>query len=371
LVALLALRVDTAGATTLAERVGQFFAPVADAFGKSVGRALPVVAASSGVRFTFDPETGTFERERAAAGGLYIERADPLGRGHWNASVTWERVQFDEFDGQPLRDLSDPVPVVDTDGTPLFALPATSIDVEAHQVLASVTYGLTDAIDLNVAVPIVHTSVDRRDAFVLLFPGARPGVQTASVDDSATGIGDVFLRGKHRFLVRSGFSVASGLVLRLPSGDPDEFHGTGDVEVAPMLYVSTAARRAASWLHLRAHLNAGMNFDASHFDQSEGRWALGVDGAVGSWTTVSLGFVGRSAIDRIAAEGAFDAPRPNGSLPTFGFDGGRPDYVDLSFGGRVFLWRDTLIGVANVLVPLTGQGLSTEPIPLVGIEAAF
>lgn len=374
-----------ARATTLAERVGKNFAAISDTFAKTVGRSLPIIAASAGVRFRFDPALGTFERERSLAGQLYMESAEPLGKAHWNVSVTYQRVHLDEFDGHPLDDLSDRRPVVHSDGTPLFTLPHTSIDVEAQEVSTSVTYGLTDDLDVNLTVPVVYTALERTDDVVLLFPDAPPDGQSHDAA-SKTGVGDVLVRGKLRLLARSPFSLAGGLTLRLPSGSADDFHGTGDVELVPMLYASSARWSPLRWLTIRGHLNAGMSFDASDVNQSEARWATGLDADFGSRVTAALGFLGRDAISRIAAPGAFDAPRcldpisvcqrdpsgsRKGSLPIFGFRGGRPDYVNLSIGGRVFLWRDTLIGVANVLLPLTDQGLRTGPIPLVGLEAAF
>jgi len=37
----------------------------------------------------------------------------------------------------------------------------------------------------------------------------------------------------------------------------------------------------------------------------------------------------------------------------------------------VNLWRDTLIGFVNAIVPLNADGFRAEVIPLAGIEATF
>jgi hypothetical protein len=47
------------------------------------------------------------------------------------------------------------------------------------------------------------------------------------------------------------------------------------------------------------------------------------------------------------------------------------DYYDLSIGGRIDLWRDTIIGFVNAIVPLNRDGFRSDVIPLAGIEAAF
>jgi len=57
--------------------------------------------------------------------------------------------------------------------------------------------------------------------------------------------------------------------------------------------------------------------------------------------------------------------------PLFGLTSVRPSYYQLSIGGRLNLWNDTVFGFANVLVPLSDQGIRTAPIPLVGLEATF
>jgi hypothetical protein len=37
----------------------------------------------------------------------------------------------------------------------------------------------------------------------------------------------------------------------------------------------------------------------------------------------------------------------------------------------VNLWRDTLVGFANAVVPLNDAGVRTKVVPLVGVEATF
>ena len=49
----------------------------------------------------------------------------------------------------------------------------------------------------------------------------------------------------------------------------------------------------------------------------------------------------------------------------------RFDFYDLSLGGRVALWRATVIGSLNVIVPLNRDGLRADVIPLAGIEATL
>ena len=78
--------------------------------------------------------------------------------------------------------------------------------------------------------------------------------------------------------------------------------------------------------------------------------------------------------ERLIVRPLFDAPRVNPITgrgfvaPLFGIQNKRPDFFDLSIGGRMNLWRDTLIGFANVIVPLSNDGFRSDAIPTVGFE---
>lgn len=357
---------------------------LADTAAKFVGRSLIVTGATAPVSYTFDDEKGTFVREQTIAGELYLERPRSIGKGHWNLAAAYQYYAFSHFDGRDLHDLSDVVPVVNDDGVPLVSIPDASIDLQAHQTTVSATYGLTDAIDLNLVVPILHTSLDRTDRVRLI--GTPTTFREAGASAASTGIGDILLRGKIALSTTDALRVAAGLALRLPSGDPDDFQGTGSVDVQPSLFASSLLFERPGMLHIEAVLNAGMVFDTDDVDDSEGRWGAGLATTVGRWVALETAVLGRHAVDRLAPSGAFDLPRcldgpgqcgtPTparrvGPLPLFGFDGGRPDYFDFAIGTRVNTWRDTVFVFAGALIPLNDEGLRTDPAPAVGIEGSF
>jgi hypothetical protein len=49
----------------------------------------------------------------------------------------------------------------------------------------------------------------------------------------------------------------------------------------------------------------------------------------------------------------------------------RADIFDLSVGGRLNVWRDTVFGFANAIVALNDDGVRSDVIPTVGLEATF
>jgi len=201
----------------------------------------------------------------------------------------------------------------------------------------------------------------------------------------ATGVGDMLLRGKYRFLKFDWVDAAAGLVVRMPTGSEENFQGTGSWEFSPLLYLSTPRIPIAGPVAFQGFVNGGFDLVVNDVDVSEGRIGAGFDLAFWDRATFSIAFLGREPFHGFAPAGFFDKPRYNPSngcpvsspscghpvAPIFGLSTVRPSYYSLSIGGRVNLWNDTVFGFGNVLVPLSDQGIQTAPIPLVGLEATL
>lgn len=366
-------------AASQAATIEEAFNRIDDVLAESFGGSLPLIAASAGVRYRFDPATGSFDREPSITGQLFLERADPIGQGRWNASLSYQWVALKALLGQPADDLRDPVPIRGTAQVPFLLLPKADVGVQANQFTASLTYGVTDDLEVNLTVPLIYSilsvTVDFARIVILDQPVVDAG--TLSAKERPVGVGDIFLRGKYRLLDWEPIHGAFGVVLRLPSGDKASYQGTGSFAASPMVYLSTRIFEPAPWARLQGYLNAGVDFDAGNVDDSQARWGVGVDWAPLPSVTAALAVLGRNQFQRIAPPGFFDFPRCTTAtnctteLPLFGFSTARPDYYNLSLGGRVNLWRDTVIGFANVLLPLNDAGIQTKPVPLVGVEAVF
>jgi hypothetical protein len=343
--------------------------PISDALAKTVAHAYPLVAASAGFIFSYDEQTGAFVRETEITGQLFLERAEPIGRGRWNASLSYQWVRLDTFEGEPLRHLSDVrPPIVDPNTGNPVTFPHFGVDLDTNQVTAGITYGVTNDLELNLALPIItssfHVSLDQTDT---------DGAKHFSDSASHAGVGDLFLRGKYRLFAGELLQAAAGLVLRFPTGNEDNFQGTGAFEVTPLVYLSTRWFRPSSLVGMRLYFNGGMDFDTSDVDQSEAVWGVGIDGGIGQHATLSVSVLGRDALSRIAPAGFFSVLRTDGQeRPIFGINGDRPDVVNLALGGRVEVLRDHLIVFANVTLPLNqDEGVRSDVIPTAGFEVPF
>ena len=115
-------------------------------------------SAVTGVRFTyqFDPGTGTFVRTTRSFGPILADRGETIGRNKIAFGYTYQFFSFDHLDGLSLSS----VPAVFTHDSPDLGggradIVATANTVEAtvSQLSGAVTYGLTDRVDVSMAVP--------------------------------------------------------------------------------------------------------------------------------------------------------------------------------------------------------------------------
>ena len=163
---------------------------------------------------------------------------------------------------------------------------------------------------------------------------------------------------------------AAGLDFRLPSGDKDNFQGTGTFEASPFLYLSTIL-----WGRVEPHANLGLDLRADDVAQSDARYGIGIDGDVTRRIGLSLGFLGRSQFEGSASSNDTNflhlTPTGPALKPLLGVDFGRKDFYDLSFGVRGVVWRQIMI-FANGIYGLNNDGLRNDSvIPSVGFEGTF
>ena len=386
---LIAALVGPARAQTIGPQVEAALQLVATAIEQSFPRALPLPAPAGGVSYGFDPATGNFQRNPSTYGQVYLERADPLGAGHFNASFLYQYASLASIDGYQADALHTPYPVPIPGRFGAVDFSTLSVAADVQQVLFSLSYGITDSLEASVAVPVVysHVAVDAPVSGA----GLTEEGQLVLIEDritgsrNSTGIGDVFLRGKYRVAEWEDVHLSASLLLRLPSGDQQDLQGIGYVEVTPTLIASTRVFELAPFARLQGHANGAVGFDAEDVDSSEARWGFGLDWGVTDDLTAGIAFLAQNEFARIAPAGTFTLPRCNADLVTcavdpsvrggtqqlYGLSGDAPNYYRLSFGGRGAVWRDTLFLFLNLTMPLNDGFVGLGPIPVVGFEGTF
>jgi len=257
--------------------------------------------------------------------------------------------------------------------------------IQLDAVSVSGTYGLTNDWDANVLVPILRTSlsVDAKTQNFTHYLDTDTTVPDPAfpigLHDSATGVGDVLLRTKYRVLRGGAFDLATGFVLRLPTGSEGDFHGLGDWTVEPLMVLSR------SFGQQDVHASVGMDVNAGKIERSRVRYGLGVTLEPVDTIALLIDFIGSSGVaaDDFTQNGSavplstFDGPfqtktavaAANGSVH-FTSSVPRTDIVDVAVGLKFNLFG-RLVGFAEGIIPLNGDGLRADVVPTGGIEYTF
>ncbi len=358
------------------DRLG--LAPIASVLASTVASNYPVGSANPSVVSLYNPALDTFERQVGAAGPILGERAETIGKGQFNLAASYSYVHLTTINGQDMGSLLNrprvhgqtlifPVEGGTTlhDGRFTTFLPvrvAADLDVTAHMATPSLTYGITPDLDVNVAVPLLQTSLgvkartqvpDPRFPQFALPPGdpnAQAGVRSLAAD--AAGIGDVLLRAKYVLLRNEWIDVATQLGVSLPTGSRNDLQGAGTTHLQPTLVLSRAFGS-----RFEPFANVGVDYNTSTVGRSTVHWALGGTAQIADPFSASLVFLGRHELATQAAP----------IRTPFFFQLERNDQYDVSVGCR---WRFADAGFVglNAIVPLNSQGFRSDVIPTLDLE---
>lgn len=342
---------------------------------------FPMGSSAGGFSWTFDPALGTFSRSSASFGPTFAERALTVGRGRLNVGANYQRATYDEFEGVNLRNgevkfftaFGSLVP----GGPELVGEDSLTLKVSTDTLGFFANYGLTDRLDLGVALPIVRVNLDASLRFVFLDPqGQRVNAfeQVRTAGRSKTGFGDIVLRGKYNVLPQEGGGIGVGVDLRLPTGDEDNLIGIPGTQAKIYGIYSSALGRIAP------HVNIGYTFSTGNSAVSdptsvfltppdEFNYAAGFDVSVNPRLTVAADLVGRT-LRNVSRLEVVDV----GLGPQFQeFSSTAPGVLQLpmaAFGAKYQL-RDNLLVSGNLLLPLTSNGLRDNLTPALGFDYSF
>lgn len=97
--------------------------------------------------------------------------------------------------------------------------------------------------------------------------------------NNANTFGDMWLYGKYRYEVMEDLGVAGGVELRLPTGDKDDYTGTGEVGTNPFVSARYGQDRWAVGTHVGYQFNTGnlddmFNWNADALVRPSMNWAF-------------------------------------------------------------------------------------------------
>lgn len=356
--------------------------------------SLPLPSPASGFTYAFDPATGTFRRTTRSFGPILSDRAETIGRGRLSASFNYQYFSFDSLDSVDLS----AVPAVFTHddfqlggGRLDVVTTANSVEATLAQWTGAITYGITDRLDVSMALPIVKTSLSvlsnaqvRRigtsDPRVHFFhddtaPGGFGDRKQFAATGSASGVGDLILRVKANVLREGPRALAVGVDLRLPTGDEKDLLGTGALGVKPFAVWSSTYGRLSPRANIAWQWNGDSVLANDVRVSIEGAlpkqllYVVGTDVGVSEHFSLALDLLGQHVFDTplLVSRTLVVAAPGQPSFPDITFRSGSIDALAGSTGLKVNIAPHILANF-NLRFSIAGGGLRDRLTPLVGIE---
>ncbi len=370
---------------------------LANSIGSNVAN-LPVSASSGGETFRFEGAAPV--RTSISPGPIYAERAQTLGSGRLYLGLSRTGLHYETLRGVSL----DAVPLVFTHsnvdfpncdvvfggdcsryGIPEFENEVidftlglgVSVDVTA----LSLTYGVTDRLDLGVVLPVVKTSL-RGTSTATIIPFGSDGppphffagtednpVLTASrfVEGSSSGLGDVSARVKLNLREASPVSLAVLAEGRFPTGSEEDLRGSGAVALRGLGILS------ARLGDFSPHANIGYQYRGRELDPDVFLFTAGFDQLLSPWATMAADLITEFPVGstRIPLPGDVVLEEPfRRTVRTSTIPDGRDDIINASLGLKLTIPRAVTV-VANGAFPLNRGGMRPDVLWTLGAEYTF
>jgi hypothetical protein len=322
--------------------------------------ALPISSSAGGFTYRLNPALGTVMRSSDSFGPFFTERSLTAGRGRSSFGIGYRSATFDTIDGRDLRDgtLVSTASRLRTDAQP-FDVETMTLRIRSDTVTATANYGVTDRFEVGAALPIVRLSLSgqRVDTY-----RGRAFLQ-ATGSASASGLGDLIVRAKYNLVRRGAAGVAIGGEARFPTGDEENLLGTGEASIRPRVIAS--AERDRLGVHGEIGYAIGGLVDELDYNGAFTFVAVPKLTVIGELIGRRLDDIGR------LTETVTPHPRLAGvdtirltSLP------GSTSRV-VAVAGIKWNLAGTLLISANVLKPLTDEGLNANWVPSITFDLSF
>jgi hypothetical protein len=378
---------------------------------------VPLASPVSGFIF----ENGVMQ-EATSFGPVLTDRAETLGKRRIFAGVSYEYFNFDKADNVNLKNFgavytheleptvctgpTAPPCFTEPDGTeePVFVKDIVTtqnrIDVKVNQVTIVGTYGLSDNLDVSIAIPLVDIRMTMDSSATIIsfeppppvhyfidpaptnIPGetyVSPSLASFVNSNSAFGIGDLRLRAKYAAWhgAQEKAAVAVGLDLRLPTGDANNFLGSGTWGLRPFVIYSYSGRVSP---HASAGLEVNGNSVLAGTVTSQPvttaqlpnvfSYSAGADASVARWLGLSADYIGTSLLNESRLETSTFQDSAGNNHPTITTSVSTVNQANISAGAKVRPLARLLV-TGNVLFRLNNAGLHFKPSPLIGVSYTF
>ena len=370
------------------------FGPFNSAIGSQL-TSLPLPSPASGFTYSFDPALGVYTRSAQSFGPLLAERAETIGKEKFFAGFSFQHFRFGTLDGINLRNFASvfrhtqttPDPVIKQD----VIATSTFVDTEIDQSTAFFTYGLSDRIDVSVALPFVNAKLaadstatiqrigtfdNPKIHFFLDSNGNPTDHKLFSYSGTASGLGDVLVRVKGTAWKTTPAWLAVGLDVRLPTGDAYNFLGSGAAGLKPWVAVSGRGKLITPHVNLGYQWNGSSPLAGDIFTGTVGHlpnqltYALGFDAGINKRFSVAADVLGQEVFHAQAVR-PFTFTAANGAQ--FADNIFVRENNNLTNGSVGFKVNPvgTLLVSFNVIFQMNDAGLRSRVVPLAGFSYTF
>jgi hypothetical protein len=344
-------------------------AALANLVGLEVSTA-PIGTSSGGFTFTFDSQLGTFRRLTGSFGPAFGERSLTIGKGKFGAGFNWLHAGYNSLAGSNLRNgelrTSQNVQIV---GSPMSYATIQS-DLSSDTIVGFASFGLTENLEVAVAVPWIRISLDA-DVAAFDSSGVKLG-QLHLPQTSSSGLGDLAIVSKYHVWHQGGGGLSAALEVRVPTGATNGLRGLGVTRTLVSAIWSQGGK-------ISPHANVGYEVWSAAvpisptrrvFAKHQIKYAAGIEITPHSRATVLLDLVGRRLVNGGAlGYETFVVPGVGSSQQLVGLSRSL-DVVSLAPGIKWNVARNVLI-TGNVLGSLRNDGLRANFIPTIGMDWAF
>jgi hypothetical protein len=361
--------------------------------------SVPLPSPASGFTYQFDPSTGTFVRSTRSFGPILSDRAETIGKGRLAFGLSHQFFSFDQLDGVSLS----AVPAVFRHdafqaggGRTDVVSTMNTIEATVSQFTGALTYGLTNRIDLSLAVPVVRTRLSLLSNATIIRLGTGSNLQVHYFQDPAAlggygsthqyftegaagGLGDLLLRAKTTMMREGTRAMAAGVDLRLPTGDEQNLLGAGAVGIRPFVAFSSSygpfaphANVAYQW-NGESVLAGDVRADRKADLPDQFLYVIGSDLGVNNRFSIVFDILGQRVLD---------SPRLSEYIQSAQGVAGSADLADIRFANQSYWSTNGSLGFKANVAPrvlvnfnlrfnMGARGLSDRIAPLVGMEWAF
>lgn len=362
-------------------------------------------SSSPQIGVTYDFSTGVPVRQVESLGPIFSETPGTIGKNRLTLGANISVLTLNTIRGEPLsgaefnfvhQDVgSEGLGEIEFERDLLVVRPRLNVDAVIYGLFAN--YGVSDRLDVGVAIPVVSLTLEgRAEAEILDYSGGNPNLHFfGGTEDeplleadypystSETFVPAVDLRAKLK-LVDGASPLGVVGTLSIPTSGEGSLLGERELG-ARVAFIGSASLGA-----VRPHANIGYDLRGTEGDADAIQIALGLDTNLSSAFNVAGALLATVPIedpirfyDTEAEVGdpgwriqyVLDDVGPGGSLqrveePFTTIKDENDTAVLLSIGSR-FAPTEKLQGFVNVLVPVVSGGLQSTLVPTVGLSASL